>query len=84
VDAAALAALVATVPDQAAVFKADLAQASGATVSPAAEIVPEKTAQDVAIDGVAWHVFNTLRGAADDVNGATFEDIRAIVAQDKF
>lgn len=85
-DAATLAALVATVPDQAAVFAADLVQAQAVPTTDAivAEAAVDRSAQEVAIDGVAWHVFNTLRGTADDFEGATFDDIRAIVAKGGF
>lgn len=79
-----MATLVAAVPDQAAVFAADLVAAREQPTAVVAPSVVEKTPEDQAIDGVAWHVFNTLRGTADDVDGATFDDIRAIVAQGGF
>jgi hypothetical protein len=40
----------------------------------------EKAPEDVAIDGVAHYVFNTLRGAEDTIDGVTFEEIRAVIA----
>lgn len=79
-----LEALVLAVPDQAAVYAADLdsAQAIADVVASAPALLEplERTAADLALDGVAHYVFNTLRGAADTVDGATFEDVRAIVA----
>lgn len=84
----ALAALVATVPDQEAVYAADLAAATE-TKEPLADVPPaEKTPTDHAIDGRAWYVFNTLRGAADvvaldDGTVATFAEVRALIAAGK-
>lgn len=75
--------LVASVPNQADVYQADLA---------AALLDPDRsrTAEDLAIDGIAHHVFNTLRGADSavaikfdgdvPVEWASFADVRALVA----
>jgi hypothetical protein len=75
-DKAALEALVATVPEQASVYASDLAAAekAGGSGDP----------REIALDGVAHYVFNTLRGVEDTIDGATFEDVRAIVAQGGF
>jgi hypothetical protein len=80
-----VAALVAGVPDQAAVFADDLAAAQKVPIDPISETPPVRSCEDQAIDGVAHYVFNTLRGAEDTVDGATFEDVRAaIVARGGF
>jgi hypothetical protein len=86
-DKAELAALVATVPEQAQVYAADLAVAAtvdSTTQAKPAEVAAARTPEEQALDGVAHHVFNTLRGAEDTVDGATFEDIRSIVAEGGF
>lgn len=41
----------------------------------------ERDMHELAIDGVAHHVFNTLRGAEDGIPEGSFEDVRAIVAE---
>jgi predicted phosphoribosyltransferase len=38
---------------------------------------------EAAIDALTHHVFNSLRGHYDDLNGVTFEDVRAIVARNR-
>lgn len=81
IDTKALAALIAQVPKQADVYFADLAQVQAQPAAPSPEVVADKAPRDLAIDGVAYHVFNTLRGVDDTVDGATFEDVRAIVAE---
>jgi hypothetical protein len=74
VDLKALVALVDDVPLQAEVCSADLA---------AAEEQEKENAREAAIDGVAHHVFNTLRGADDLIMPGeyTFAQVREIVAR---
>lgn len=67
-----LAAKVKKVPNQKEVYATDLKAAK--------ERKLEKP-KEAAIDGLAHYVFNTLRGADDHVDGATFEHVRAIVAK---
>jgi hypothetical protein len=91
-DQAVLAALVAAVPDQAEVYAADLAAVAAPPDAPPP--APEKTPEETALDGLAYHVFNTLRGVEDAVptkvvdgvvvDWASFEDIRGIVAKGGF
>jgi hypothetical protein len=74
VDLKALVALVDDVPLQAEVFRADLAACEGQQ---------KENAREVAIDGVAHHVFNTLRGADGLIlpGEYTFAQVREIVAR---
>jgi hypothetical protein len=87
IDPKLLASMVADVPDQDAVYVADLGEAviqpdpTTPATGPTSERVP--TPEDRAIDGVAYHVFNTLRGTEDTVDGATFADIRAIIVAER-
>lgn len=63
-----LATLVAAVPDKAEVYAADLAAAKVQPV--VVESAPpdeQKSPEEIALDGVAYHVFNTLRGVHDQV-----------------
>jgi hypothetical protein len=69
----ALSALVFGVQGKAEVYKTDL---DTALVEASQKVKPE----ELALTGVAHFVFNTLRGAEDTVDGATFEDVRAIIA----
>lgn len=78
---ATLADLVATVANQDALYQTELALAEAPVVVPAPAPLPAKTPTERAIDGVAWAVFNTLRGTADTVDGSTWADVRAIVAK---
>jgi hypothetical protein len=65
------------VPEQVEVYTADLAAARERPE----EQQLERSNRDYAVDGVAHHVFNTLRGVEDTVDGATFKDVRALVAE---
>jgi hypothetical protein len=104
-DKKALIARIAQVAAQPAVYFDDLASARKMLDTRAVaqdwtvQIDDSKSAIDHAIDGVAWHVFNTLRGTDDNVptrfeqriidelpvdvpvEWATFEDVRALVAE---
>lgn len=68
----ALEAKVLAVKNQKKVYNTDLK---------ASKAQGHESPKEAAIDGVAHYVFNTLRGANDDVDGATFEQVRAIVAR---
>ena len=64
-----LATLIKSVPGQADVYSHDLAAARALEKRRAQEELPasEQSPREIAIDGVAHHVFNTLRGAYDGV-----------------
>lgn len=82
-----LQAAVAAIPDKAKVYADDIAQAREHVQRRVERGQPasEKSPKEAAIDGVAHYVFNTLRGADDDFEGHTFEDVRAaIIAQGGF
>jgi hypothetical protein len=83
IHARLLAALVAEVEGQREVYDADLAAEREADRVRKAQLIEpaETSAEERAVDGVAHHVFNTLRGHYDDINGVTFADVRAIVAE---
>lgn len=69
---ATLASKVKNVPNQKEVYATDLK---------AAKEAKHEKPKEAATDGLAHYVFNTLRGADDHVDGATFEQVRAIVAR---
>ena len=75
---ATLAELVASVEGKEEVYAADLGSAKKVPVVIApAEVAPTESPENKALDGVAWHVFNTLRGVEDTPpGGITFEEIR--------
>lgn len=84
VDERLLAAMIAEVPDQGEVYDSDLAHAQIRISARRKLELPEEEDQsthETAIDGVAYHVFNSLRGRNDDVNGVTFVDVRAIIVE---
>jgi hypothetical protein len=70
------------VPEQQEVYAADLKAAHLRAHQAKAESVElEKSPEEFAVDGVAHHVHNTLRGAEDVCEHGTFEAIRAIIAR---
>jgi hypothetical protein len=81
-DIKSFALRVQAVAKQVEVYNADMAVAVQRQIQqPTSALAVEKAPREHAIDGVAYHVFNTLRGTDDTIDGATFEDVRAIVAE---